>query len=231
MKFLTGGLIILGICWLALPAIAFRIYIDPGHYVGEKKDDLGKLEIETNLAVGLKLKELLKNDAPPGIRWKVRMSRGDGEDITGPGSLRRRAKDANNFEADLFISIHCNAGGGTGTETFWCELNARGNLEPNRDKDEKFARLVQQQMVDWGKWRNRRVVEDYTYLKDANENPYRLTVLQFSNAPGCLNEIGFVDNKADAGKLQDDEWQDKFALAYRDAIYKFFEVQQPRKEN
>ena len=227
MKRLTSGLIILGMCWLALPAIAFRIYIDPGHYVGDARTDL---EIQTNLDVGLKLKTLLEGDALSGIRWKVRMSREDGKGIVGRGSLRRRAKDANNFEADLFISIHCNGGGGTGTETFWCELNAEGKLDPNRDKDEKLARLVQQQMVDQGKWHDRRVVEDHSHIKK-NKKPIHLDVLMFSEAPGCLSEIGFVDNNADAEKLQNDEWQDKFALAYRDAIYEFFKVQKLCKKN
>ena len=61
-----------------------------------------------------------------------------------------RATDANNFEADLFLSIHCNAGGGTGTETFWCDLDKNGGLNPNRDEDKRFARLGQKHMVDTG---------------------------------------------------------------------------------
>ena len=149
MKCLTGVLIILCLCWIALPAIAFRIYIDPGHYVGDQRTDL---EIQTNLAVGLKLRALLDRDIRPGVLWEVRMSREDGKGIAGDGSLRKRAEDANNFEADLFISIHCNAGGGTGTETFWCDLNAVGQLHPNRDKDERFAHLVQKHMVNQGEW-------------------------------------------------------------------------------
>ena len=228
MKRLIGGLIILNLCWIALPVIAINVYIDPGHYVGDDRTDL---EIQTNLAVGLKLRRLLNCDNRPGVHWEVRMSREDGGGIKG---LVDRAKDANTFEADLYLSIHCNGGGGTGTETFWCDLDKNGDLNPNRNKDNQFAHLVQKHMVHTGEWscpdkpweHCRRVVEDFTYLKE-NGIPYHLPVLRFSNAPGCLNEIGFVDNPADAAKLRSDQWREQFALAYRDAIYEFFRVPLP----
>lgn len=215
---LISGLIILGLCWIALPVITcYRIYIDPGHYVGDDRTDL---EIETNLAVGLKLKELLSTDE----RWEILMSRENGEVIT---SLADRAKHANEFKADLLISIHCNAGGGTGTETFWCDSKTDNSLDPDGKKSEKFARLVQRHMADRGKWHSRRVVEDYSYLKDENGKPYHLAILRYTRAPGCLNEIGFVDNNADCKKLKNDQWRCKFALAYRDAIYEYFGLKPP----
>ncbi len=228
MKRLTSSLIILIFFWLALPAIAFKIYIDPGHYVGDDRCDL---EIETNLAVGLKLRALLENaDTLPGVDWEVRMSRTDGKGIAGQGSLSRRARDANNFEADLFISIHCNGQQnedcdgnfpGNGTETFWCDLNEAGNLALNRDKSTRLAKLVQKHMVRRGEWRDRRVVEDHSYLG------HHLLILLLSEAPGCLNEIGFVDNANDRKKLQSDHWRNKFAEAYRDAIYEYFGLPLP----
>ena len=229
MKRLIGGLIILSLCWISLPTLAQNIYIDPGHFIGDKRTDL---EIETNLAVGLKLRNLLNRDNNAGMRWNIRMSREDGGGIKG---LVDRAKDANNFEADLFLSIHCNGGGGTGTETFWCDLDENGGLHPNRNNDQRFARLVQKHMVHTGDWgcpnepwdECRRVVEDFTYL-EKNGNHFHLPILQFSDAPGCLNEIGFVDTPTDAAKLRNDQWRDRFALAYRDAIYEFFRVQPPR---
>ena len=253
MKSLISGLIILlGLCWIALPTIVkcaeekdiYRVYIDPGHNGSEKdisekdisekdisekerrKQERYKLEVETNLAVGLKLKELLSSDTRANIHWEVKMSREDGGGIKG---LKARATDANNFEADLFLSIHCNAGGGTGTETFWCDLDENDDLHPNRKNDQRFARLVQKHMVHMGDWSCpnkswdvcRRVVEDCTYVKK-NGKHVHLPILQFSDAPGCLNEIGFADTPTDAAKLRSDQWRDQFALAYRDAIFEFF---------
>ena len=234
MKRLSIGLIILVLSWITLPAIAQRIYIDPGHFVGDGRCDL---EIQTNLAVGLKLKKLLSMDK----RWEIRMSRENGKVIE---SLVNRARDANEFNADLLISIHCNAVGklcntdrqATGTETFWCDHKKNRKLDPDGEKSKEFAHLVQKHMVNTGEWSCpnkpwqdcRRVVEDSSYLRDRNGNPYHLYILQNSQAPACLNEIGFVDNEADAEKLRDDRWREKFALAYRDAIYEFFQVRIPQ---
>ena len=241
MKPLISGLIILlGLCWIALPTIVkcaeekdiYRVYIDPGHYDSEKdisgkdlseeerrKEERYALEVETNLVVGLKLKELLSSDTRTNIRWEVKMSREGKSGMTKRISLSARAVQANKFEADLFLSIHCNSGGGTGTESFWCIDS------PNVAHDERFAHLVQKHMVNRGEWKDRRVVEDSTYLrrrKNSKLVPYHLTVLERSNAAGCLNEIGFADHPGDAEKLKDDQWRSTFALAYRDAIFEFF---------
>ena len=219
MKSLARSLIILFLCWTALPAIAQKIYIDPGHFDG---DGRCRLEIETNLAVGLKLRELLSMDE----RWEIEMSRGNGKVIK---SLAARAQDANEFNADLFISIHCNALGNdcdvnlqpNGTETFWCENKRDRGLDPDGEKSEKFAGLVQKHMVDRGKWSDRDAKEDFPYFG------YHLFILQNTRAPGCLSEIGFVTNENDRKKLKDNQWRYEFALAYRDAIYEYFEIEQP----
>ncbi len=226
MKSLSKGLIILVLCWIALPTIARKIYIDPGHFIGGKRCDL---EIETNLAIALKLKKLLSMDEG----WEIEMSRENGKVIE---SLPDRVKDANEFNADLLISIHCNAVGddcdadlqATGTETFWCDDKIDRGLDPDGKKSKEFAHLVQKHMVKRGEWLDRRVVEDFSYLRDENGNPYHSYILQNSQAPACLNEIGFVDNAEDRKKLEDDQWREKFALAYRDAIYEYFDRQPPR---
>ena len=219
MKSLIKGLIILVLCWLALPTIAQKIYIDPGHFIG---DGRCPLEIKTNLVVALKLKRLL----PAAEGWEVAMSRENGKVIR---ALADRVRDANEFNADLLISIHCNGLGNdcnadlpvTGTETFWCDHKIAGSHDPDGEKSEKLARLVQKHMVKRGEWRNRRVVEDSSYLT------YHLYILQNSKAPACLNEIGFVNGAEDRKKLEDDEWCGRFALAYRDAIYEYFRRQLP----
>ena len=218
MKSLTRRLIILALCWITLPAIAQRIYIDPGHFAGNAGTNL---ELQTNLAVGLKLKELLSMDEG----WEISMSRENGKVIK---SLADRVTDANESNTDLLISIHCNAGGGTGTETFWCDDKIDRGLDPDGKKSKEFAHLVQKHMADRGEWNSRRVVEDFSYLRDKNGDPYHSYILQNSEAPACLNEIGFVDTVEDRKKLEDDQWREKFALAYRDAIYEYFDIEQPR---
>ena len=212
-----------------------KIYIDPGHYVG---DDRTETEIETNLAVGLKLKELLENDTSSGVTWDIRMSRDDSDsrepELNDP---TKRAIDANDFEADLFLSIHCNAGGGTGTETFWCNHYLDPGPpeviiddEENRENSERFAELVQRHMVKRGDWKDRRcmVDHDYKYFQERfKASGGHVPILLYLQVPGCLNEIGFVDHSDDKEKLLNDHWRNEFAKAYRDAIYEYFGLQPP----
>ena len=220
-----------------------RIYIDPGHYKGKSgaSSTLDKelvTEAEITLAVALKLRDLLEKDTFTGVRWVVEMSREtpvsktvfweDEEGIKRKfslNSLPNRAEHANQFKAELFLSIHCNSQAdkekipeelkGTGTETFWC------NLSGDPGNSERFARLVQRHMVFHGKWNDRRVIDDESYLG------YHLAVLRHLEVPGCLSEIGFLSKLFDLEKLVSPYWQWRFAEAYRDAIYDFFGLTRP----
>jgi len=177
------------------------VVIDPGHGYnssGTNVDGRTTTEIYTALSAGLKLKDLINNN---DCGWTVHMTRttnGNG----GWSSITQRASMSNSWNATRFISIHCNAGGGTGTETFYCNQSASNTAD-----DSDFASTVQDDMVYHGQWNNRRVAEDYSYL------PYHLGVLRTNNAPACLSEIGFVDS-GDETKLLSNYWRDKFALAY-----------------
>ncbi|QPH39882.1 N-acetylmuramoyl-L-alanine amidase family protein [Pedobacter endophyticus] len=79
------------------------IVIDPGHG-GRKPGALGKTSKEKDVAlkVGLKLGEKIK-DAMPDV--KIIYTRKTDVDV----DLYRRAEIANEANADLFISIHCNS--------------------------------------------------------------------------------------------------------------------------
>lgn len=177
------------------------VVIDPGHgysSTGSNVDGRTTTEIYTALATGQKLRDLIQNN---NCGWTVHMTR----TTNGPGgwsSVTQRATMSNNWNATRFISIHCNAGGGTGTETFFCNQSA----SPTAD-DTAFANQVQDDMVYHGSWNDRRCVEDNSYLN------YHLGVLRTNNAPACLSEIGFVDT-GDATKLNNDGWRDNFATAY-----------------
>ncbi|MBN1117410.1 MAG: N-acetylmuramoyl-L-alanine amidase [Bacteroidales bacterium] len=188
------------------------ICIDPGHGYGTQGEDVDgrtTTEIHTNCEVGLKLRDTLEKKG-----YTVIMTREDSD--TGSWmSLTQRAELADTYEAERLLSIHCNAGGGTGTETFWCHINS-----PNRAIDSTFSRLVQDNMAEYGEWRSRRSIEDIKYLG------FHLGVLKGA-APGCLNEIGFVDTPEDSAKLVDEDWQWLFAAAYTEAIDISFTIDYP----
>ncbi len=187
---------------LSSHATAQVIVIDPGHgYSASGSDPDGRTDTEhaTALSVGLKLRNRIEARCNG---WTVRMTRST---RNGWISLAQRRTISNNWRADRFISIHCNGGGGTGTETFWC------NRSNSRDADNsRFSREVQNRMVENGQWRDRRSVEDASFI-------FHLGVLTGNNAVGVLNEIGFVDS-GDSSKLLNDTWRNRFADAYLEAL-------------
>ena len=93
-------------------------------------------------------------------------------------SLRERARISNEFNADCFISIHLNAGGGLGAETY---VVARGGAA------EGIAVKVQSAFKALGR-------------VDRGVKVGNLAVLRLTNAPAILVEAGFIDNP------QEEEW-------------------------
>ncbi len=181
------------------------IVIDPGHGYGattsDNPDGRTAIEIETSLEVGLRTRTLIQNSCT----WTVQMTRTT--NLNSWVSVTQRGQMANNWNADRLLSIHCNAGGGTGTETFYCTQD-----DTNTPPDVAFAQKIQADMVSGGSWNNRRCVEDNSFLA------YHLGVLRYSAATGCLNEIGFVDSATDSAKLTSSTWRDAFALSYFNAL-------------
>ncbi|MHA7058308.1 N-acetylmuramoyl-L-alanine amidase [Aquimarina sp. M1] len=188
---------------LSFSASAQVVVIDPGHGYASNgiTDPDGRTDTEhaTALSVGLKLRTKLQSGCG---NWTVRMTR---TTRNGWISLTQRRTMSNSWNADRFISIHCNGGGGSGTETFWC--NRSNSKDANNSK---FSREVQNRMVQKGQWTDRRSVEDDSYI-------FHLGVLTSNNAIGVLNEIGFVDS-SDKSKLLSDSWRNKFADAYVAAL-------------
>ena len=106
-------------------------------------------------------------------------------------SLSKRVETANSHDCDLFVSIHCNAGGGTGCETL---------IFKSGGEAEKAAWKVQNSIVGALALRNRGV----------KVRP-DLYVLKHTEMPAILVETAFIDNADDAAKLRYE--QDEFANA------------------
>jgi N-acetylmuramoyl-L-alanine amidase len=196
---------IIGLFLITLGINAQIVVLDPGHGYGattsNNPDGRTATEIETSLSVGQKTKALIDNSCT----WTSYLTRTT--NVNGWISVNQRALMSNNWNADRLVSIHCNAGGGTGTETFYCTAD-----DTNTAPDIAFAQKIQADMVTHGVWNNRRCVEDNSFLG------YHLGVLRYSTATACLNEIGFVDTTSDANKLNSDSWRNNFALAYFNAL-------------
>jgi len=172
----------------------FKIYIDPGHGTFDPGATAGGVaEFDINFAVATRLKNILKS-------WGCTIKMKDVTD-TQFKDASKICKDSNKWGADIFVSIHCNAGGGTGTETY----TARNYS----DYEDDLANLVQDAVVKTYGRANRGVKrKDYDVLKN-------------NNAWAILTELLFIDNDADRALLANENKQDKVARAIADAIDSF----------
>ena len=112
-------------------------------------------------------------------------------------SLHEVVSASNSAEADVFISIHCNACNGVaqGTEV-WHYYSS--------DEGEKLARCIQNQIVDALGTVDRGI-------KSAKPGVNGLYVLSNTDAVAVLVELTFIDHAGDAELLR--SRQDEFARA------------------
>lgn len=174
-----------------------KIFIDAGHnFSGADTGAQGNglREQDITFMIADKLKKLFTNGG-----HRVMMSRDSlSENIGGTvsESINMRAKLSNEWGADLFVSIHCNAGGGTGTETL---------VYSKKGKAYEYAQGVQKSIV--------------TRLKTADRGVKKrnnLGVLRLTNCPALLVETAFIDNAKDSILLM--YKQDDFARAIYEGV-------------
>ncbi len=151
-------------------------------------------------AVGHGLKEKdLTLDIAGGVRdalaaydVDVHMTRNSDVDM----ELVERAAMANRLGADLFLSIHCNAGGGTGFESYiYPDAGARTQALQGAIHEHLGRLYGSYGLTDRGK-------------KTAN-----FAVLRLTQMPAILLENLFIDTERDAAKLADSTFRQQIAGA------------------
>ncbi|MEK5108601.1 N-acetylmuramoyl-L-alanine amidase [Cytobacillus sp. FSL K6-0129] len=175
-----------------------KIYIDPGHG-GTDPGAVGNglQEKALTLQIAQRVRELLSNYN----NVEVRMSR-TGDQTR---SLSDRTNDANSWGADYFMSIHINAGGGTGYEDFiYPGVGAPTTTYQNLIHEE-IMKLVN--FSDRGK-------------KSANFHVLRETAM-----PAILTENGFIDNVNDANKLRQASFIQSIAQGHVNGLVRAFGLQ------
>ena len=172
-----------------------KIFLDAGHNFSggdTGASGFGLKEQDVTFEIADKLRMLFQNAG-----YEVKMSRNKPDDNVGNGtvasSITGRATQANNWGADLFISIHTNAynGSARGTETLVYSLGGEAAEIAKRVQSEIVAGLG---TVDRG-------------VKARSD----LGVLRMTNMPALLIEAAFIDNEDDAWFLK--SRQDDFARA------------------
>lgn len=165
-----------------------KIVIDEGHYKCESG------------AVGFSIKEC---DVTHSVAYKLKYKlekQGHTVLITN-GSLSNRTTKANQWGADIFISLHCNAFNGKayGIETFCYKFKYR-----------KLADSIH----------NALLVDKRLYRTNRGVKEGNLHVIRESNMDACLVEMAFIDNKEDNALLL--KYQDEYATAIAKGVQAYF---------
>lgn len=168
-----------------------KIMIDAGHgyNVKTKVGDTGATngglyESAATLAVAKILFNKLNN-----LNYSVKMTRTDDTFVT----LKQRAKLANDWGTQLFISLHCNSSTNKtaqGIETWKCV----GTNNP-------VAIAVQKNLIEMTGAKNRGVKDGTFY------------VLKHTKARALLVEMGFISNEEEKLKLFNTDYQETVANA------------------
>lgn len=175
-----------------------KIYIDQGHNpegVNAGAEGFGYREQDITYAVGIYLRDILLEDG----RFEVRNSRNTPEESLGTSnatSLAARVRGANEWGADYFISIHCNAS----------ENPAANGSEVYVYRQGSVAAALAQQVLE------AIVARLGTKNNGVRVNP-SLYVLRRTRMPAILVELAYITNEEDVQKLVNDQ----YAFAY--AIY------------
>lgn len=162
----------------------FCVVIDAGHG-GVDGGTVGGdvIEKDINLSVALKMKAILEeNDV------EVILTRSSDADV----SLSERTTAANQANADFFISVHCNYYEGdssiAGLECYY--------RSPEATESKAFAESIIKAAAS----------SDDIIVRDAKTEGYY--VLNHTQMPAVLVEMGFLSNYSECQKLASSEYQD-----------------------
>jgi N-acetylmuramoyl-L-alanine amidase len=178
-----------------------KVFIDPGHG-GTDPGAVGNGLQEKNLTlqIGTRIKDILTAEYE---NVSILMSRTGDQSLT----LTQRTNAANSWGADFLLSVHINAGGGTGYEDYVYPGVGAPTTTYQSNIHAEVMKLVD--FNDRGK-------------KSANFH-----MLRESNMPAILTENGFIDNTNDAAKLKSASFIEALARGHVNGIVKSFNL--PKK--
>lgn len=250
-------LIFLGIALFLLPTLSSSgwakqpiIVIDPGHGGTNQgaKGPTGRFEKEITLLLAKLCAKSLMIERPGLI---VRLTREKDSYLT----LRQRVERANQWNADLFLSIHLNASESraeTGYETYVLSLKA---------SDEEAARLAQKEnqspahekyiapkdsvssilgdlkqranhtlSLRFAKTIQAQLKKARVKAKNRGVRQAPFDVLMGLKMPGALVEVGYIDHLIEGRKMLEPQNQLKIASALSKAILSYLDSLEKKKK-
>lgn len=174
-----------------------KIYINPGH----SNVDPGAVGFETERVLNVKTANFMNEHLLANYKCQTMVT--DGK----INSTHVASAEANEWGADLFVSIHNNAAGGDGYEALVYS--------------EKRKALGQ-------------IFEKYVLAAGQNSRGVKLrpelNVLRLTDMPAVLNEGAFVDNKKDIEDWNDDHELKKLGIAYAEAAAEYLKLEKKVSE-
>jgi N-acetylmuramoyl-L-alanine amidase len=185
-----------------------KLYLDPGHGGSDPgAQGNGLQEKAINLDIALRIRNILLNDYENVV---VKMSRTS--DSTK--SLSQRTTEANDWGADYYLSIHCNAFNGT----------ARGYEDYIHSSLSDSSTTAQYQDIIHAE------VMKVNQLEDRGKKKANFHVLRESVMPALLTENGFIDNANDAALMKQSSWRQSVAQGHVNGLAKAFNLKRKPDE-
>ena len=222
----------------------FVIILDAGHGGKDPGNSYnGFVEKDIALKTTLKVEKYLQRDRDIQVVYTRK------KDVFI--ELRERPKVANNIDANLFISIHCNSVSNAtpyGTETFVMGL-ARSNtnfeiakkensvilleknykksykgFDPNKPETLIGLKIMQEEYLNRSISLASKIEKNFTSKLNRKSRGIKHTplwVLDAAYMPSVLIELGFLSNKEEGLYLNSESGQDKMAETIADAIISY----------
>ena len=179
-----------------------RIVIDPGH--AGRNVDPGAVNQSTGLQeadVALFVSKLVETQLL-AAGHEVKLTRTEWEQAE-TDDLSYRTSLANDWGADIFVSIHCNSAASPSAAGYevW--------TSPGDTQGDVLATCIYKQIA--AEFPDRAGRTDYSDGDPDKES--RFYVLVHTDAPACLVEMAFISNDEEAALLSDAAWQERYARA------------------
>lgn len=198
-----------GILALSVDNQEITVVVDSGHGGNDpgKVGLHGEKEKDINLSIAKKLQRNLEHQ---GIR--VVMTRTDDNGLYSAGSVNKKREDMNRRveimnapEVAFAVSIHQNSFTNSkykGAQVFYYKTS---------EKSEALANSIQKSLIE---------NVDTTNARQAKEND-NYYLLKKSKIPAVIVECGFLSNEEEAGRLCDENYQEKLAWAIHMGIMQY----------
>lgn len=168
-----------------------KIFIDPGHGGSDSGATANGLkEKDLCLTIALKLRNILNQEYEGHT---ISLSRTADTTLT----LKQRTDMANRWGADFLVSIHINAGGGTGFESY-----IYNGIYVSKGETNRLRTLVHDAIVK------------ETGFSDRGKKTANFHMLRESSMHGVLTENGFIDTSSNANNLKSGAFLNKIARGH-----------------